>query len=58
MLVIRAEIDTSGKVIQGANCPKGKMLIIVRRRDHLAARKSATSKTEVHILVKSRNLRQ
>jgi len=58
MPVIRAEIDTKIKLIDGIHCPKGRMLIINSRRDHLATRKMATSKIEVLVLSKSKNFRQ
>ena len=55
MPVIRAEIGIKIKVIEGIGCPKGKTLIMIRRRDHLATRKIAANKTEVLILLKSKN---
>jgi len=58
MLVNRTEIDTRIKEIKGLNCPKGKGLIIIMRKDHLIKRKMATNKIEVLMLLKSKNCLQ
>lgn len=55
MPVIRAEIGIKIKVVEEIDCPNERILIIIRRRDHLATRKIATNKTEVLILLKSKN---
>jgi len=54
---MRIETDTKIKGIEGINCPKGNGLIAIRRNDHLAKRKMATSKIEVFMLLKSKNRR-
>jgi len=55
MPVIRAEIGIKIKVVEEIDCPNEKILIIIRRRAHLATRKIAANKTEVLILLKSKN---
>ncbi len=55
---MRTETATDIKRIEGSDCPKGKTLIATRTRHHLATRKTATNKTAVLMLVKSKNCRQ
>lgn len=58
MLIVTAEMDNEIKVIEGTECPNGKIRITLSRRDHLARTKMATNKIDVLILVKSKNVRQ